>query len=333
MSTEIVPSVTDFDNVADLSTTVAMAATEAPLNESEQIPVSATSEGQFDIGTSAFNTTEGQDVLESGPLFETFIVIEIVMTTLELIISILAAMKMPRWRRNYRNQMLMQLTLARFIKRIIFTFKFLNDHGKLTSTDVETNNNIISFLQIYMDFVIVILVFFFIKHMYNSLIIVLVKISHNNLYKVLICSWLIPVPVSAACTAVIVTGVVDKWYVIVFICSLFRWPLILLGTAVYVTILYKVLSDKIRKFARSLTVVTFLLCLTINIYLFSKDIMDLWCTESIYFTLLISYISGFLMNLLILILYVILVIFSYNNKTQSSRTLPDYSLADVNVKC
>lgn len=334
MSTEIVPSI-DIDNVTDtvmdLLTTAAPTAADTSFNESDFSPSSAENK-QFAANGSAPSNFGVESALYSEySTFQTFVVIELVMTTVELIISIFAAIKMTRWRRNYRNQMLMQLTFARFIKRVIFTFKFLECQGNITITGVVTH--VLNGLQIYMDFVVVILVFFFIKHMYNSLIIVLVKISHMSFYRVLSCSWLIPVPISVACTAVIITDLLSKWYVDLLICSIFRWPLIFVGTGLYIAIVYRVLSDNKRQFARSLAVVTFLLCLTINVYLFSKDIMDLWCLDKSLTTLLISYISGFLMNFLILVLYVVLIMLSYKNKTQSSRTLPDYSLADVNMKC
>lgn len=330
MSTEIVPSPGETDVVTELLETVAIASSESPLSTSESIPSSTELGEQMSISASVLNTTDIEHGYSDTTVFEIFIGIEILMTTIELIVSIVAAIKMPRWRRNYRNQMLMQLTFARFIKRIIFTVKFMDDHHKITHSTVVTD--LIHCFRIYIDFVIVILVFFFIKHMYNSLIIVLVKISHNSFYRVLTCSWLIPIPISIGWTVVIITEFVDEWYVNLFICSLFRWPLIFLGTGLYLTIVYRVLSDKIRQFARSLTVVTFFLCLTINVYLFSKDVFDLWCIHSLS-TLIISYISGFLMNVLILILYIVLIMLSYNNKAQSSRSLPEYSLADVNVKC
>ncbi|CAH1638705.1 unnamed protein product [Spodoptera littoralis] len=328
MSDDIVQTTVDNNNVMDLLTTLATPAADTQLNESDTtFPTPSDSEDA--ANNSAVFGAESL-VYSEYSIFGTFVVIELVMTTLELFISIVAAIKMERWRKNYRNQMLMQLTVARFIKRIIFTFKFLDCRDKLT--DSEAVANFLYCFQLYIDLVIVVLVFFFIKHMYNSLIIVLVKISQNSFYKVMSYSWLIPIPIAVVCTAIIFTDLVDKWYVNLLMCSVFRWPLIFVGTGVYITIVYRVLSDKIRQFARSLAVVTFLLCLTINVYLFSKDIMELWCLKSL-MTLLIGYISGFLMNVLILVLYIILLILTYQNKTQSSRSLPDYSLADANMKC
>lgn len=321
-------AVVDNNNVMELLTTLATPAADAALNESDTT-VLPPSDSEDAANNSAVFDSESV-MYSEYPIFGTFVVIELVMTTLELIISIVAAIKMEKWRKNYRNQMLMQLTVARFIKRIIFTFKFFECRDKIT--DSEAVANFLYCFQLYIDLVIVVLVFFFIKHMYNSLIIVLVKISQNSFYKVMSYSWLIPIPITVVCTVIIVTNLVDKWYVNLLMCSVFRWPLIFVGTGVYITIIYRVLSDKIRQFARSLAVVTFLLCLTINVYLFSKDIMDLWCLVSLP-TLLIGFISGFLMNVLILVLYIILLILTYQNKTQSSRSLPDYSLADSNMKC
>lgn len=257
-------------------------------------------------------------------LLESFIVLEIVMTALELIIWIIAAIKVPKWRRNYRNQMLVQLSLARFLKRVFFLFQYFAQH-KLTSTTSNTGIVLNSF-QIYVDFVIVTLVFIFIKHMYDSLIIVMVKVTQASLNKILICAWLIPIPISAVWTGIILGQLLDKWMVYFLICCLFRWPMMLLGTWLYVTILYRVLSDQIRRFARSLTITTFFMCLVTNFYLFSKDVIELWCLKS-FLLLLISYLSGFLLNFLILTFYIVLIIISVNNN-KNSRSFPEYSIAN-----
>lgn len=257
-------------------------------------------------------------------VFEGFIIIEIVMTALELLLSILAASKIARWRRNYRNQMLMQLSLVRFIKRILSLVEFCRNRGIIFSSEALTTMLISS--QIYVDFVIVILVFFFIKHMYDSLIVVLVKISQHSLVKVLACSWLLPVPISAFGTAIIVNQILDEWLVYLLMCCIIRWPLMLLGTLLYVTIIFRVFKDSIRKFASSLAVTTFLLCFVINLYLFSKDIIFLWCFHS-FTTELVSYILGFFLNSLILSLYIILVLANVNLRPTSNYIVPDYSLA------
>ncbi|XP_028156389.1 uncharacterized protein LOC114349975 [Ostrinia furnacalis] len=261
---------------------------------------------------------ESQDTL---PVFEAFIIIEIVMTALELIIWGVAALKMQRWRKNYRNQMLLQLSVVRFLKRLVFLIVFMREKNLVP--DTEGSKAVMFSFGIYVDFVIVILVFFFIKHMYDSLIVVMVKISENSLWKMLTCAWLVPVPISCVCSGVVAAGV-DQWLVQLLICCLVQWPLMLLGTILYLTILYRVLKDKIRKFARSLTVITFLLCLVINFYLFSNDIIKLFCLHS-FLTLLISYVSGFLMNFLILLLYIILIIMNFRSK--SSESVRNHSIS------
>ena len=280
-----------------------------------------------DIDNSTGTTVFYSEYPEAKSVFQAFMITEIIMTALELIIAILAAIKIPRWRKNYRNQMLMQLSLARFIKRLILLFKFFEEHKKPPSSDVNTTLNI---SQIYIDFVTIVLVIFFIKHMYDSLIIVVVKLNQASLNKTTLCAWLLPVLITAIWSVIILTKVLDEWFVYLLICCLFRWPLIFLGTIFYITIVYKVLSDKIRRFARSLTIVTFLMCLVTNFYLFSKDIIELWCFKSAYLTILINYISGFLLNFFILCFYIILITLNFNHNKESSRSLPDYSIADRN---
>lgn len=258
-------------------------------------------------------------------VFEAFIISEIVMTATELLLSSVAALKINRWRSNYRNQMLMQLSLARFLKRIIFLIEFEKAH--LVASSVSGKTLLTSF-QMYIDFVLVILVCFFIKHMYDSVIIVVVKISRFNLYSVLCCSWLLPVPISLIWTAVIVTNLLNERVAYLIICLVFRWPLIFLGTALYFTVLYNVLIDKIRRFASNLTIITFLLCLVINFYLFSKDIIKLWCFES-FSTILVSYVSGLISNFLILCFYITLITMNFRSSAKSSYTPPNLSTANV----
>lgn len=332
MSTDVMVPTVDGDNNAFLPTE-AMATSGTELNESELI-LASDSGVLLQNDERVFNVTNNVtfpneiNIESEYLLFQKFVITEIIMTALELIVSVLAAAKMPRWRKNYRNQMLLQLTLTRFLKRIVYVFQFLEYYRKIPST--PTVNNILTCFQFYIDFVIVILVFFFIKHMYNSLIIVIVKVSQNDFFKVLICSWLVPVPISTVCTVLIAAQVTEKSFIYLLMSCIFRWPLILVGTGLYLVIVYRVLADKIRQFASSLAMVTFLLCLILNIYLFSKDVIELFCKES-FSTKLISYVSGFLLNLLILCLYIILILFSIN-KTQASRSeLPDYSLAEA--KC
>lgn len=273
------------------------------------------------------NSSSASDYNETqfSTVFEAFIISEIVMTATELLLSSVAALKIYRWRSNYRNQMLMQLSLARFLKRIIFLIEFEKAH--LVASSVSGKTLLTSF-QMYIDFVLVILVCFFIKHMYDSVIIVVVKISRFNLYSVLCCSWLLPVPISLIWTAVIVTNLVNERIAYLIICLVFRWPLIFLGTALYFTVLYNVLIDKIRRFASNLTIITFLLCLVINFYLFSKDIIKLWCFES-FSTILVSYVSGLISNFLILCFYIMLITMNFRSNAKSSYTPPNLSTANV----
>lgn len=319
--------------VTDLS--VLMESTVAAITENEPTTYDYASTTTMDglwTYENGSNSTNEEDLLRDYAVFGTFNIFEIIMTSVELMVWIIAAIKMPRWRKNYRNQMLMQISVARFIKRVIFSFKFLHDNGQLTVT--KNFAAVLDSSQIYIDFVIVILVFFFIKHMYDSLIIVLVKIRQNHLYKVALCAWLVPLPMSAVWSAIIVCDVLDKTVVYLLICCIFRWPLIFMGTAVYVTTLYKVMSDKIRSFARSLTVVTFFMCLVINFYLLSKDVIELWCNHS-FETKLISYTSGIIMNFLILSFYIILITLDYKHCIQTPKTIdaiPNYSLADTCCK-
>lgn len=267
-----------------------------------------------------------QDDSTMSVIFEVFIITEIVMTAMELVISIAAALRISRWRRNYRNQMLMQLSLARFIKRTIFFIQFIKEKYKIIS--MPSTRVVLMGSQIYIDLVITILVCFFIKHMYDSVLVVIIKISKKSLYKVLYCSWLIPIPVTGVWILIMCYKILNEWTSYLIICLALRWPIILIGTVLYLTILYRVTTDRIRRFATSLTVITFLLCFIINFYLLCKDIIILWCFES-FMTLLINYILGFMLNFLVLCSYVLLIILCIKSKTKSCDVLADNSVANV----
>jgi hypothetical protein len=298
-------------------------------NEIETTIASIPSLDQVSTTANVLNLTDVTKASHNSPEnltpFEAFVIIEIIMTALELIMWIFAAIRIPKWKKNYRNQMLLQISVIRFFKRLVFLIVFLKELEVIPRTEaLETT---LLSLQIYIDFVIVILVFFFIKHMYDSLIVVLVKISELSLYKVLLHAWLLPIPISAVWTAIVANGVLNYWSVYLLICAVFRWPLMLLGTLLYLTILYRVLTDRIRKFARSLAITTFLLCLIINFYLFSKDVIELWCLDN-FSTLLVSYISGFLLNLLILYFYIVLIMLNFKSmNTKLSQSIPNFSIS------
>lgn len=279
-----------------------------------------------DKDNSSWELVLPQDDSTTSVIFEVFIITEIVMTAMELVISIAAALRISRWRRNYRNQMLMQLSLARFIKRTIFFIQFIKEEYKIIS--MPSTRVVLMGSQIYIDLVITILVCFFIKHMYDSVLVVIIKISKKSLYKVLYCSWLIPIPVTGVWILIICCKILNEWTSYLIICLALRWPIILIGTVLYLTILYRVTTDRIRRFATSLTVITFLLCFIINFYLLCKDIIILWCFES-FMTLLINYILGFMLNFLVLCSYVLLIILCIKSKTKSCDVLADNSVANV----
>lgn len=274
----------------------------------------------------SFNISKQDEEQYYFCVFETFIIIEIVMTAIEIVLSTTAAIKISRWRRNFRNQMIMQLSIARFIKRLIFFVQFMGEKYGIDSSTLFRTSLITC--QVYIDFVIIILICFFIKHIYDSVIIVVIKISIQNFYSVLRYSWLIPLPISVVNMVIVSTKLLDEWTSYFLICLVFRWPLIIIGTTLYLIIIYKVLTDKIRKFARSLTILTFFLCLIINFYLLSKDIIKLWCFESSS-TILISNVLGFILNFLILCFYIILILLNFKTKSKSCNSLPDFSTANT----
>ncbi|CAH0694142.1 unnamed protein product [Spodoptera exigua] len=96
MSEDIVQPIVDNNDVTELITTLATPVTDPPLNESDAFPTPSDSEDASN--NSAIFGAESL-VYNNYSIFGTFVVIELVMTTLELIISIVAAIKMERIRR------------------------------------------------------------------------------------------------------------------------------------------------------------------------------------------------------------------------------------------
>lgn len=322
MTTEIVTTDNAVSNIDFGSFASSTTAKESDLTSTVVVLFEKSSTAQSINNDPVINKDQFQnESQDTSTVFEAFIIIEIIMTTLELILTIWATCKLKLWRKNYRNQMLMQLSLVRFLKRIFILIEFLKDKGSIP--DSLQLSTLVTSVLTYIDFVIVILIVFFIKHMYDSLILVLVKISQNNLVKVLTCAWLLPLPISIVCTVLTTTKVLDYWMMYLLMCAIFRWPLMFIGTLLYITILFRVLNDKIRKFARNLTVITFSLCLVMNLYLFCRDVIWLWCIHT-FSTVLFSYILGFVMNFLVLCLYLILITLSFrcdkNKKCNTLRT-------------
>lgn len=254
------------------------------------------------------DTSNGQKInnleekLLSNHVLECFMIIEIAMTALEVIVLIVAGAVWSRWRRNYRNQMFLQISVIRLMKRIVLLLMFVTQ--QYTAVPECVNFTLIA-LKYYINLVIVLLVIHFIKHMYESLIIVFGQWSSVNLLKISIISWLVPLPLGVLGAAAITSQFLGEWYVYLLVCGLFRWPLIILGTYVYIKIVFKVLRDKAKRFMRGLTVITFIMCVTINVYILCSDLIELWCLGTVYE--FFGHLIGLLLNLLLLILYGMLI--------------------------
>lgn len=287
-----------------------------------------------------YNLTENETLSDSGhnntslgierselPLsvFEIFIVIEIVMVVLELLLSIGAAVKMKQWRRNYRNQMLTQISLVRFLKRVIGYIIFLEKNRAIPTQQEPSLLNLCSI--IYFNFVTIFLVFFLIKHMYDTLIVVFVKVTKNSLYKVTIFAWLFPIVLTGLWIAFISYNVMDKWLVDLIFCSLFKWTFTVIGTILYICILHRIIEDKFRKFAASLAIITFMLCLTINMYTITSDISRLFRCYSL---IVMKYIFGFVLNCLVLCLYVALISSNFSHRIKHCDNMSNHSVNAVN---
>ncbi|CAG9561209.1 unnamed protein product [Danaus chrysippus] len=85
-----------------------------------------------------------QDDSTTSVIFEVFIITQIVMTAMELVISIAAALRISRWRRNYRNQMLMQLSLALLCSYVLLIILCIKSNTK--SCDVLAGNSVANVL-------------------------------------------------------------------------------------------------------------------------------------------------------------------------------------------
>ncbi|CAK1556251.1 unnamed protein product [Leptosia nina] len=259
-----------------------------------------TSDTYFEIDSSA--------MLDNLPAYGGMLIAECVLATLQVLISIAATLKIARWGRNYRNQMLTQFSIARLVDRIANLSLFLCPDLTIKTYDILMG------VRVHVDLVLVILVIFFIKHMYESLIIVVVKVVKNDLYKVLCCSWLLPLPFSALYVCLVTYNCVSPWMAYFTICCAFRWPVMIIGTGLYLKILFKVTMDSIRYYAKSLTALTFFLCLVINLYVLSADITKLWYAQN-YLPIFLNTVLGLILDSLAVCLYVILVLKAYGKTT------------------
>lgn len=270
-----------------------------------------------------FVTTEEPDLQLT---FEVLNIVAIIMMFAELLLTLLAIAKLKQWRKNYRNLMLTQISLARLLQRILSYAIFLEKKPNIFDNSKQPCLTYLTLIT-YFNFVTIFLVFFLIKHMYDSLIVIFVKISKNRFYKVSIFAWLFPVPLTTTWVAFVVYDVFDKFLVDVIFCTLFKWTFTVIGTILYICILRKILKDKCRKFARSLTIITFMLCLIINMYAITTDISRL---IRCYLLLVIKYITGFILNSLVLCLYIALISSNFKHRIKHSDAISNYSVGVIN---
>lgn len=116
--------------------------------------------------------------------------IGVTLSTIALVLVIVTAILFAQWRENYKNQLLMQFMLARYL----FTMaRYFYDVSRMLDINVtpEFFTNLDMFILVYTEMLLMAWMTVFTKQMYDNLVKLFV-VEHPRLWKVSVATWLIP---------------------------------------------------------------------------------------------------------------------------------------------
>lgn len=116
--------------------------------------------------------------------------IGIALSTITLVLLIVTAILFAEWRQNYKNQLLIQFMLARFLYTIARYFYDVTEVFDINVTP-QFFTNLDMFILFYTEMALVAWMVVFTKQMYDSLVKIFV-FEYPRLWKVSLATWIIP---------------------------------------------------------------------------------------------------------------------------------------------
>lgn len=201
------------------------------------------------------------------------------LTAAALTLLILTASLFAEWRKNYKNQLLIQLMFARLFYS---AFRFFIDLQKLLHICPLTNKfvSLDIFFMFYTEMVLVLWMFIFSRQMYISLVKVFAE--NSSIWIVSLCAWMGPGVVTCLLYLLFTSG--DKYYkyfVLYFL--LFKWPVLIANAVILILVLKSILTNSIKtENSRRIIVVMIILIFTFGFYQIVVDVFKLYYIRTTY---------------------------------------------------
>uniref|UniRef100_A0A1E1WPH1 G-protein coupled receptors family 2 profile 2 domain-containing protein n=1 Tax=Pectinophora gossypiella TaxID=13191 RepID=A0A1E1WPH1_PECGO len=165
--------------------------------------------------------------------------IGITLSASAVFIMLLTAILFEEWRRIYKNQLLMQFMISKFVFTVTRYFIDINITFNLYEVN-QLHLYVLVFLTLYTEAALVSWMFVFTKQMYNSLVKVF-NVHEHNLWKVSTLAWLLPLlPATMLYISVLMDYMKLQIYgVYVF---LIKWPVLFANAYLLIQVIRSVLS-------------------------------------------------------------------------------------------
>lgn len=195
----------------------------------------------------------------------------VALSALALVLLLLTALLFVEWRQNYKNQLLIQFMIARFLYTGVRYFTDIIRAYELREADVLHRHTIIMIL--YSEMALVSWMFFFSKHMHGSLVKVF-NVPKQCLWKVSLCAWLLPGLVTVLLLYTFSIPVFREiWCYIIYVLAV-KWPVLGANAVLLILSLKYILSTNLSSTESNTRIVVVIISL-IFVFCFQQVIIDI----------------------------------------------------------
>lgn len=202
----------------------------------------------------------------------------IVLCGVSLILLALTAILFAEWRNSYKNQLLIQLILARYVYTLVRYGYDIRQYFRLNVT-VDYQIYLNHFFMVYTELTLVVWMYVYTKQMYRSLVHVFDP-DQPNIWKVTITTWFLPGLVTLFIHSIYYLQNYSSFTTFILYLIIFKWPFLVLNAIMLIRILKSLVKNKKKTNFKAIILIYIL----IFVFCFQQLFVD------IYRVLYISYI-------------------------------------------
>lgn len=196
----------------------------------------------------------------------------VALSAVALVLLVLTAVFFVEWRQNYKNQLLIQFMIARFLYTGV---RYSSDVIRAfdLNSNTETFNQLTATKLLYSEMALVSWMFFFSKQMYGSLVKVF-DVERRSILRVSLSAWLLPALLAALLVGVLsIRSSKALWsYVIYLICV--KWP-VLVANAIFLILCLKSVISTNRSNIESNSRIVVVIITLIFVFCVQQVIIDI----------------------------------------------------------